>query len=284
MMIKHLSSKETLKNRIKIVLLYLILAISLLIVVFPFVWMFLTSIKTVDEVRDFIFLPQSPQWENYLTVTQKVDIPNSMLNTLIVAFAQIPTGLFFSAMAAYSFSKLKLKHKTAKFMTIMSAMMMPYAAIMLPQYQIFRSFNLLNTLAPLFLPGMFGNTVAMFFFMQYMESISNSYLEAAKMDGCNSFRAFISIVLPLMKPALMAQAIFWFVAIWNDYFGPSIYLSDSRKLTLQVALAFLNSTNGVADKPLIMAAACITCLPLFIIYIIFQKHFVGSLSISGIKG
>lgn len=159
MMIKHLSTKETLKNRITIVLLYLVLAISLLIVVFPFVWMFLTSIKTVDEVRDFIFLPQSPQWENYLTVTQKVDIPNSMLNTLIVAFAQIPTGLFFSAMAAYSFSKLKLKHKTAKFMTIMSAMMMPYAAIMLPQYQIFRSLNLLNTLFPLFLPGMFGNTV-----------------------------------------------------------------------------------------------------------------------------
>ena len=162
--------------------------------------------------------------------------------------------------------------------------MMPYAAIMLPQYQIFRSFNLLDTLFPLFLPGMFGNTVAMFFFMQYMGSISNSYLEAAKMDGCNSFKAFIGIVLPLMKPALMAQAIFWFVAIWNDYFGPSIYLSDSRKLTLQVALAFLNSTNGVADKPLIMAAACITCLPLFIIYVIFQKHFVGSLSISGIKG
>ena len=283
-MIKRLSNKDSVKNTIIKVLLYLVLLISLLVVVFPFVWMFLTSIKTVDEVRAFVFFPQSPQWENYLTVIQKVNIPHSMLNTLIVAFAQIPSGLFFSAMAAYSFSKLKLKHKTAKFMTIMSAMMMPYAAIMLPQYQIFRSFNLLKTLAPLFLPGMFGNIVAMFFFMQYMGSISNSYLEAAKMDGCKSFKAFIDIVLPLMKPALMAQAIFWFVAIWNDYFGPSIYLSDSRNLTLQVALAFLNSTNGVADKPLIMAAACITCLPLFLIYIVFQKHFVGSLSISGIKG
>ena len=281
---KNFLKKESIKSIILTSLLYLILILTLLIVIFPFIWMFLTSIKTVGEVRDFVFFPTNPQWHNYISVVQKVNLLGSMFNTLIVAFAQIPLGLFSSLMAAYAFVKLKLKNKTFKFMTLMSAMMIPYAAIMLPQYQIFRTLNMLNTLMPLFLPGMFGNIVAMFFFIQYMGSIPNSYLEAAKIDGCNSFKAFINIIIPLMKPAIVAQVIFWFVALWNDYFGPSIYLSDSRKLTLQVALSYLNTTNGVADKPIVMAASCITCLPLFIIYGIFQKHFVGSLSISGIKG
>ena len=281
---KNFLKKESIKSIILTSLLYLILIVTLLIVIFPFIWMFLTSIKTVGEVRDFVFFPTNPQWHNYISVVQKVNLLGSMFNTLIVAFAQIPLGLFSSLMAAYAFVKLKLKNKTFKFMTLMSAMMIPYAAIMLPQYQIFRTLNMLNTLMPLFLPGMFGNIVAMFFFIQYMGSIPNSYLEAAKIDGCNSFKAFINIIIPLMKPAIVAQVIFWFVALWNDYFGPSIYLSDSRKLTLQVALSYLNTTNGVADKPIVMAASCITCLPLFIIYGIFQKHFVGSLSISGIKG
>ena len=281
---KNLQKKENIKSVLLTSFLYLILVVTLLIVIFPFVWMFLTSIKTVGEVRDFVFFPSNPQWKNYISVIQKVDLLGSMFNTLVVIVAQIPSGLFSSAMAAYAFVKLKLKNKTFKFMMLMSSMMIPYAAIMLPQYQIFRTLNVLDTLVPLFLPGMMGNIVAMFFFIQYMGSISDSYLEAAKIDGCNSFKAFTNIILPLMKPALVAQVIFWFVALWNDYFGPSIYLSDSRKLTLQVALSFLNTTNGVADKPIVMAASCITCLPLFIIYAIFQKHFIGSLSVSGIKG
>ena len=136
---KNFLKKESIKSIILTSLLYLILIVTLLIVIFPFIWMFLTSIKTVGEVRDFVFFPTNPQWHNYVSVVQKVNLLGSMFNTLIVAFAQIPLGLFSSLMAAYAFVKLKLKNKTFKFMTLMSAMMIPYAAIMLPQYQIFRT-------------------------------------------------------------------------------------------------------------------------------------------------
>lgn len=266
------------------VILYALLVFGVFIVCFPFLWMVLTSIKTSEEVLYLTFFPRAPQWHNYATVFDRVDILRALLNTLIVEITVVPCGLFFSLLASYSFAKLRLKHRFIKQMTLLTVMMVPYATIMLPQYQMFRMAGLIGTLLPLILPGLLGNIGAMFFFTQYMYSIPDSYLEAARIDGSSSFGILMRIVFPLMVPAVIAQVIFGFVGNWNDFFAPSIYLSNPDNMTLQVALSFLNTTDGVSDKPLVMAGAVVVSLPLFAIYLSFQRFFIGSLSVSGIKG
>jgi multiple sugar transport system permease protein len=188
-------------------------------------------------------------------------------------------------MAAFSFAKLKLRNKTFWLLFLMSGMMVPYAALMLPQYRAFQALNMTDSLWPLILPGFFGNISMMFFLIQYMKGISNSYFEAAKIDGANEMKQFLVIMLPLVKTAISAQIIFWFIGIWNDFFAPEIYLDTKEKMTLQPLLQRINTDNaGGGNYPMIMAGAVLASIPMMVIYITCQKYFIESLAISGVKG
>ena len=164
-------------------------------------------------------------------------------------------------------------------------MMVPYAALMMPQFRVFMAIGMFDTLWPLILPGFFGNVSMLFFLVQYMRGIPNAYFEAARIDGAGHFKCFIAVMLPLVKTAIAAQIIFWFIGIWNDYFAPSIYLHTHSRMTLQPMLAIINSaaSNGVR-LPLIMTGAVLSSIPMLVIYITCQKFFIESLSISGVKG
>ena len=163
--------------------------------------------------------------------------------------------------------------------------MVPYAALMMPQFRAFMALNMFDTLWPLILPGLFGNISMMFFLIQYMRGISNAFFEAAKIDGAGYMRMFVSVMIPMVKTALAAQIIFWFIGIWNDYFAPAIYLKSYETMTLQPMMARINSDNsGGTNLPLIMAGAVLSSIPMFVIYITCQKYFIESLAISGVKG
>ena len=164
-------------------------------------------------------------------------------------------------------------------------MMVPYAAVMLPQYRAFQSAGLTETLWPLILPGLFGNVSMMFFLITYMkEGIPDALIEAAEIDGSSHIKTFFLVALPLSKPAIAAHAIFWFVGIWNDFFGPSIYLTDPKRLTLQVYLSTLLDANASGvDLPVIMAGAVLASLPMMIIFFAFQNFFINSIALSGMK-
>lgn len=206
-------------------------------------------------------------------------------NTLIVEVSVIAVGTFVSSMAAFSFAKLKLPHKNFWLLFLMSGMMVPYAALMMPQFRAFMALNMFDTLWPLILPGLFGNISMMFFLIQYMRGISNAFFEAAKIDGAGYMRMFVSVMIPMVKTALAAQIIFWFIGIWNDYFAPAIYLKSYETMTLQPMMARINSDNsGGTNLPLIMAGAVLSSIPMFVIYITCQKYFIESLAISGVKG
>ena len=196
----------------------------------------------------------------------------------------ILVGTFTSALGAFAFAKMRLPCSRALLLTLMSSMMVPFAALFLPQYQIWSSLNLTNNLLPLILPGLFGNISMVFFFIQFMGGIPNALLEAAKIDGCGYFKSFVYIMLPLLWPAMAAQGVFWFLGIWNDYFAPSIYLTKEEVMTLQPLINRLNATQGGRDFPLVMTGAFLSSIPLIAVYLAFQKYFMSALSItSGIK-
>lgn len=163
--------------------------------------------------------------------------------------------------------------------------MIPYAALMLPQYQIWQSLNAVGTLWPLIIPNFFGAALMTFFFIQYMQGVPTELFEAAKIDGAGYLRQFFVIMLPMVKAALTAQIVFSFVGTWNDYFIPSIYLNKTEVKTLQLQLLSLQQQqNNLMDMNMVMAGSVLSSIPMLAVFIGCQKFFVESLAISGIKG
>ena len=269
------------------VVIYLILICGATLLVFPYLWMLLTSFKKdLDALSlQLTLFPKEWVFHNYRDIWTFIPLLKGLGNTLLVEVSVIAVGTFVSAMAAFSFAKLKLQHKTFWLLFLMSGMMVPYAALMMPQFRVFMAIGMFDTLWPLILPGFFGNVSMLFFLVQYMRGIPNAYFEAARIDGAGHFKCFIAVMLSLVKTAIAAQIIFWFIGIWNDYFAPSIYLHTHSRMTLQPMLAIINSaaSNGVR-LPLIMTGAVLSSIPMLVIYITCQKFFIESLSISGVKG
>lgn len=265
-------------------IIVIILALSML---FPFYWMFASALKSVSEnmSTDLILWSAHPNWSVFQTLFDKYDFGNAILNTLIIEIAVVPFGTFVSSLAAFAFAKMHFRHKKALLITIMVGMMIPYSAVMLPQYRAYDSMGLVGTLWPIIIPGLFGRTSMMFFLITYMKgAIHDSLIESAKIDGSSFFRMYWQIALPLAKNAIFAQLIFWFVGIWNDYFAPSLYLTNKDIRTVQVLLYLLNSdTGGNLEFPVMMAGAFISSLPMIMFFLIFRNMFVGSITMSGVK-
>lgn len=284
----HTNKIKLNKSQIALTILtYLILTVGAVILVFPYVWMILTSFKTPAEALslELKLFPSKFVLDAYKNLWEDIPFLSGVKQTLKIEFSVIIVGTFVSAMAAFSFAKLKLRFKNFWMLFLMSGMMVPYAALMMPQYRAFQKLNMTNTLWPLILPGFFGNVSMIFFLTQYMKGISNSFFEAAKIDGAGEMKQFLIIMLPLVKTAIAAQVIFWFVGIWNDFFAPEIYLDNTDKMTLQPLLQRINANNkNGGNYPTMMAGAVLASLPMLVIYTTCQKFFIESLAISGVKG
>ena len=292
--------KRTIQN-IKHKTLFIIATIVVLFgaftMVFPYLWMFLTSLKTSAEAMAMVptFFPKDPNWGIFQEVftSEKVNFLHSMGNTLIIEITVIIIGTFVSTLAAFAFAKMRFRFKKTILIILMTSMMIPYAAVMLPQFRIYMELgitgndNVFVSLLPLILPGLFGNIGMTFFLITAMQnSIHDALIEEAKVEGCGWFRIYWSIGLPLAKPAIAAQVIFWFVGIWNDYFAPSLYLQRQDNWTLQVAITMLNSstTGSGNDLPLLFAAAFLSSIPMIILFILCRKMFINMNLNSGVKG
>ena len=279
-------SKATRAGRIiGLVCCYIFLIVTCFSCVFPFLWMVLSSVKTSAEAVNTLtltFFSKDPQWGNYPLVFEKINIFRGLLNTLAIEFTTIPFCVFMSGLSAFAFSKMELKHKDVHLMVQLSALMIPYACVVLPLYRAYYKLNLTDTLWPLILPSLFGGVSMMFFFVQFQRSISNAIFEAAKVDGAGYMRQYVSIMMPIMGPAIAAQVIFMFVGNWNDYFAPSLYLTIEKAMTLQLMIKSLSDSK--VDLPVSFAGAVVASIPLYIIYIIFQRYFIEGMAISGVKG
>lgn len=215
------------------------------------------------------------------------DIPTilvGLLNTLIITIPSTLGGLFISALSAYAFAKTKFKGRDVLFFIMLITTMIPGIVMMTPLVSIYTTLGLYNTLFPLIVPGMFGTAVCVFFLRQSFMAIPDDYIDAAKLDGIGHFRIFWKIVVPISLPSLISQGILGFVAGYNDYLGPLLYLKgdSTYNITLQIALANFMG-KSINSYQTLMAATVISLIPTIVIFIVCQKFFVKGIVNSGLK-
>lgn len=282
-------SKPSMKRQSSVMnsFVYAYLILGSIIMIIPLWWMFISSLKTPFQflmTQLSLGMPKEPQWINYVRVWSMKPLLNGFLNSAFISVCVVTIGTFTSSLAAFSFSKLRFPGKDRLFLALLGTMMIPFAIIMIPQFIIFSRLNWLNTWYPLIIPSLLGNTSMIFFLRQYMNGIPTSMIESARIDGASFFRIFVQIMMPNARPAIAAQAILWFMGVWNDYFAPSIYINDEIKMPIQVMIQSLNSYYAIqTDYPAILAASVLALLPVLIVFIIFQKQIIRSVAMTGLK-
>lgn len=275
--------------RLEKILVYTFLTAGVFIMIVPLWWMIVSSLKTKGQflgTQLSLAMPKNPQWINYFKrvweMTPKLQL--GIFNSAVISFSTVIVGSIVSSMAAFAYAKLRFPGKSKLFLAELATMMIPFSVIMIPQFIIYARIGWLDTWYPLMVPGMLGNVSMIFFLRQYMSGIPTSLIESARIDGAGFFRVFWTIMFPNAKPAIAAQAILWFMGVWNDYFAPSIYLNDPAKATVQVMISQLNAMYAIqTDYPLLLAASVIAMLPVLIIFMIFQKQIIASVALTGLK-
>ena len=267
--------------------LFALLAAGSLVMLAPLLWMFTTALKTKEQVFALppVWVPVPAQWDTFVRMWSEAPILSGFKNSLIVALSVTIIGTFTSALAAFALAKLRLPYKNAIFLVLLSGLMVPYPTIMIPQFVMFSRLHWVDTLLPLIVPLLFGNIIMIFFLRQYLSNVPDSMIEAAKIDGASYLQIFRVMIMPMVRPAIAAQLILWFMAVWNDYLAPILYLNTPEKQTLQVVIANLNVEFATQrDYPLIMAASFVALLPILIVFLVFQRQIIESVALTGSKG
>ena len=262
--------------------IYALLAVFGAVVVFPFIWMVLLSFKLQVEInRANTFLPQVWTIRNYITVFTRVPILNWFRNSVIVTVSATAIILFTSSLIGFVFAKFIFRFKSVLFWFILATMMVPSQTTMIPSFLLVTGLGLYDKLAALIIPGMVGG-FGIFLCRQFVADIPDSLCEAAVIDGASALSMYLRIIVPLIRPAIGALAIFSFLGNWNDYMNPLLYLSRPDRMTMSLAIAFFSSQN-VVNIGAIMAAATLVMLPVTIVFLVFQKQFIRSIAMSGMK-
>jgi ABC-type glycerol-3-phosphate transport system permease component len=257
---------------------------------FPFFWTLSSSLKTAAEVYIFppVWLPAVPQWSNYATVFERLPYARWFLNSVVV-FVLSSAGVLVSAtLVAYSFARFRYHGRDLLFLVTLATMMLPAEVTLIPQYLLFKELGWLNTIQPLWVPAWFGGyAFNIFLLRQFILSVPRELDEAAIVDGASYPRVLVSILVPLMKPALATVAVINFIGGWNDFLGPLIYLNSPETFTLALGLRYFNVTPGQPGLPenhLLMAAVVMATAPCILLFFLAQRVFVQGIVLSGIKG
>jgi ABC-type glycerol-3-phosphate transport system permease component len=248
----------------------------------PFLWMVLTSLKTLPEVASPGWAPLVPQWGNYAEVFQKIPFARFFANSLLVAGWTTLLQVFTSAMAAYSFSRLQWPGRDKMFMAYLATTMLPGLVMMVPNYQMMIRLGLMDSLAGLVLPASFS-AFGTFLLRQFMLSIPSSLDEAAEIDGASKWQVFLDVILPLARPGLITITIFTFLGSYNSFFWPLVLLRSVDNYTLPVGMLFFDSVSG-ATTHLLMAAVTMAVLPMVVIFVFCQRYLVEGIATGGVKG
>ena len=263
--------------------IHILLVLAVVITIGPFIWMFLTSIKTYEEAIQIPpkLFPEKPQWVNYKIILNKFPIGTLYFNTFFTVVVVVIGQLTISAMAAYAFARLRFPARNMLFIGILSLLMIPGQIYLIPHYAIMAKLRLTNTLPALFIPRLF-NVFGVFLLRQFFLVIPQDFDDAARIDGCNYFQIFHKIILPLSKPGLSALAILTAMWTWKELMWPIIVNRSIEKLTLSAGLAFLIGEHTIYYEQ-VMAGGILAIWPMIIIFFIFQRQFVAGLTVGAIK-
>jgi multiple sugar transport system permease protein len=265
---------------------YILLSIGGVTMLVPFLWMLGTSFKTAAEIYNPTFWPEAPTLANYTEVILGTAFPRWYLNTFLVAIISTTSVAFFDSLTGFVFAKYEFPLKNVIFLGMLSTLMVPTEMLLIPWYVLSVHPPLgstwVDTYWGLAFPGMI-TAAGVFLMRQFMTGVPNELLDAARIDGVSEFGLFWRIAIPLTLPALAALCIFNFLGNWNAFIWPLIITSSRQMMTLPVGLAFFSSENG-ADWHLIMTGAALSVLPLMAVFMLFQRHIIKGIALTGLKG
>jgi multiple sugar transport system permease protein len=295
-------NRPTWASRLAKIPLYL-LALTM---VAPFYWMVISAFKPVPELtrNPPTWAPESPTANSFYDPTwvptenrfghvaglfQRFEqVPlgywRFMINSVVIAASIAVLALLIASLASYVLAKHKLPGRQVIFITIIASMMIPWQVTLIPNYLTMLRFDWLSTYQGYIVPAL-AKAFVVFFLVQYLRSIPDELIQAARVDGAGEWRIWWHVVLPMIRPALAAMAIFVVLGEWNNFLWPLIIVGDDELANLPVAMARMNSTvSGAANSGVLMAAALIASIPTITFFLLFQKHFTRGIAISGLKG
>ena len=259
------------------------IALSLMFLA-PVVFLLLTSFMTSGQSLTSNLWPTSWHPGNYAEVFARTPLAKYLLNTVIYAVLATAFMLLASVPAAYALAKLRWRGRHVTFLAIVCMMMLPPQVTTVPLYLLWATWGLTGSLWPLILPMLLGDAFSVFLLRQFLVTIPDEYLDAARVDGCGEWRALLRVVIPMARPGIAAAAMFQFFYAWNDYYGPLLYTSENESAwTLSLGLASFRSLHAVQWN-LLTAATLLTMVPIVLVFFFAQKAFVQGVTLTGVKG
>lgn len=271
------------KSRYVNILLYIILSLGAIGVIFPFVWMFLSSLKTPEEIMALppTILPKIPSFDNYVNVWNTLKFGVYFKNSLFITVTIVLIQLYSSSLIGYVLEKIEFRGRKLIFYLIISCMMIPWPVTIIPLYQEMSWFHWVNTYKAVIIPfcvSIFG----VFMIKQFASSIPNELIEAARIDGAQEFNIFHKIIMPALSAPMAALAILQFMWNWDNFLWPFLMLMDDSKYTIPIGLSMFSS-QWQFDYASVLAGGMIAIIPVLIVYIFFQRKFIEGIALTGIK-
>jgi len=273
-----------LQNSILPMIVYVLLILGAILMAIPYVWMFVTSVKPIEEIQSYppSFLVKNPTLLAYRELFRLIPMLRYIWNSVFVAGTVTIANLFFCSLAGFVFAKHRFLGRDKIFLILLGSLMIPWQVNLISGFMLMKKLGWLNSYNALIVPVMAG-VFGVFLCRQFIMSISDDLLDAAKIDGCGVFTIYRLIILPLIKPVLATLAIFTFLQQWNNFIWPLIVISSSDMRTLPLALSVLNGQFGTKFA-MVMAGAVVTTTPMLIVFLVFQKYFIKGIALTGIKG
>lgn len=264
--------------------IYILLVIGIVLLVGPFIWMLLGSIKTTGELRQVppTWLPENPTLDNYAELFDRLSFVRYFFNSAVVAVAVTAGNVIFCSMLGYALAKLTFPGKRILFAVVLGTLMVPAIVTFMPLFVLVANLNLVNTHAGLILPFLVG-AFGVFLMRQFIGGIPDELLDAARVDGAGEHYIFWRIVMPLCGPAIATLTILTFLGSWNSFLWPLVVASTEDMYTLPVAIALFATGQQETNVALLMAGSVVVILPVLIIFIFLQRYFTQGIAMTGIK-
>ena len=275
---------RTSSNRSTPVWLYVVLGGGLFLMVVPFVWMAISSIKPEAEVRAVppTWWPETITLENYQSLFTRLDFPTYFFNSIVVALAVTVGNVIFGAMLGYALAKLAFPGKRVVFGLVLGTLMVPGVVTFIPLFVLITNLGLTNTLPGMFLPFM-AAPFGVFLMRQFIMGLPDELIQAARIDGAGELRIFFSVILPLCGPALATLGILTFLGSWNNFLWPLVVAQTEDKFTLPVALALYAVGQNATQYGLLLAGAVVVVIPVIAVFLALQRYIIQGIAMTGIK-
>lgn len=263
---------------------YALVLLLVAVFIFPFVVMVTTAFKASDEIfrAPPELLPRAWTIEHFVAALTQIPFWRFLVNTVVISGLSVIGTLLAAPLVAYSLAKLRWRGRNLLFIMVLATMMLPPQVTLIPIYMLWNKVGATGTILPLVIPAFLGTPFFIFLIRQFLISVPEELIEAAKVDGASELRIYWSIVLPIARPALITSAVFQFVWAWTDFLYPLIYLNDEESYTLSIGLYSFLGQHGVQWGPL-MAACVLFTLPAFLIFLVFQRYFIGGIATGALK-